>query len=46
MIDDLLEKIKPIARFPIIESNLRSADDKTKLNIVKIHAQLLEVNKK
>ncbi|CAF4667681.1 unnamed protein product [Rotaria sp. Silwood2] len=43
---DLLEKLNQYAQYPILQSDLRPTEDTTKLTMVKIYAQLLEVYNK
>ncbi len=42
-IDDLFEHLNQNTYYPILQSDLRPAEDNTELSMVKIHAQLLEV---
>ncbi|CAF4905248.1 unnamed protein product, partial [Rotaria socialis] len=43
---DLLENLNQTVQYQILESNLRPVKDNTKLTMLKIHAQLLEVYNK
>jgi hypothetical protein len=43
IIDDLFENLNQNIYYPVLQSDLRPADDNPDLTIVKIHAQLLEV---
>jgi hypothetical protein len=45
IIDGLFERLRQNIQYPILKSNLRSAENTTDLTMVKIHAQLLEVRK-
>ncbi|CAF3394795.1 unnamed protein product [Rotaria socialis] len=44
--NDLLENLNQTVQYQILESNLRPVKDNTKLTMLKIHAQLLEVYNK